>query len=227
MKWAQLAKLGRALPGVAEGIWFRTPALEVAGKSFCRLKEDGESVVFLLESIDEQEALIGAMPAIYYITDHYRGWATVLARLNVLSDAEARLRLERSWRTKAPKPLVKQRSAAMTVTIYHNPKCTKSRETLALLEQRGLKPTVIEYLKTPPSAAQLDTILKQLELEPRALMRTKEAAFEEAGLADPKLTRKQLIAAMVANPILIERPIVVSGKRAAIGRPPERVLEIL
>jgi arsenate reductase (glutaredoxin) len=115
----------------------------------------------------------------------------------------------------------------MTVTIYHNPKCTKSRETLALLEQRGLKPKVIEYLKTPPSAAQLDAILKQLGLEPRALMRTKEAAFKEAGLDDPKLTREQLIAAMAEHPILIERPIVISGKRAAIGRPPERVLEIL
>jgi len=115
----------------------------------------------------------------------------------------------------------------MTITIYHNPKCTKSRQTLALLEQRGLQPNVIEYLKSPPSAEELDAILKRLALEPRALMRSKEAAYAEAGLDDPKLTRKQLIAAMVANPILIERPIVVSGERAAIGRPPERVLEIL
>ncbi|HMI91097.1 MAG TPA: arsenate reductase (glutaredoxin), partial [Polyangiales bacterium] len=96
----------------------------------------------------------------------------------------------------------------MTVTIYHNPKCTKSRQTLALLEQRleqrGLKPTVIEYLKTPPSAEELDAILKRLALEPRELLRTKEDAYAEAGLDDPKLTRAQLIAAMVAHPILIE-----------------------
>ena len=115
----------------------------------------------------------------------------------------------------------------MNVTIYHNPKCTKSRETLALLQERGIEPTVIEYLKTPPSAAQLDAIIDQLGIEPRALLRTKEAAYKEAGLDDPKLTRKQLIAKMVANPIVIERPIVVAGKRAAIGRPPERVLELL
>jgi arsenate reductase (glutaredoxin) len=119
----------------------------------------------------------------------------------------------------------------MTVTIYHNPKCTKSRQTLALLEeqlaQRGLKPKVIEYLKTPPSAAELDAILERLELEPRALMRTKEAAYAEAGLDDPTLSRERLIAAMVAHPILIERPIVVNGERAAIGRPPEKVLDIL
>src|SRR5262245_42971698 len=109
----------------------------------------------------------------------------------------------------------------MDVTIYHNPKCTKSRETLALLEQRGIEPKVVEYLKTPPSAAELDAILERLGIEPRALLRTKEAAYVEAGLDDPKLTRKQLIAAMVANPIVIERPIVVAGQRAAIGRPPE------
>ena len=115
----------------------------------------------------------------------------------------------------------------MTVTIYHNPKCSKSRETLALLRARGVEPHVVEYLRDPPSAAELEAILKKLALEPRALLRTKEAAYREARLADPSLTRKQLIAAMVAHPIVIERPIVVHGARAAIGRPPENVLAIL
>lgn len=115
----------------------------------------------------------------------------------------------------------------MTVTIYHNPKCTKSRQTLALLEQRGIAVHVVEYLKTPPSAAELDAILERLGLEPRALMRTKEDAYAQLGLAAAELTRAQLIAAMVAHPVLIERPIVVNRTRAAIGRPPERVLEIL
>jgi arsenate reductase len=115
----------------------------------------------------------------------------------------------------------------MTVTIYHNPKCSKSRETLALLEERGVPLRIVEYLKTPPSAKELDTILKMLGLEPRALMRTKDDAYREAGLDDPKLTRAQLIAAMVEHPSLIERPIVVAGTRAAIGRPPRNVLDIL
>ena len=115
----------------------------------------------------------------------------------------------------------------MAVIIYHNPKCTKSRQTLALLEERGIEPKVIEYLKTPPSAAELSAILDKLKLEPRALMRTKDEAYSKAGLDNPKLTREQLIAAMVANPSVIERPIVVSGRNAAIGRPPENVLAIL
>jgi len=115
----------------------------------------------------------------------------------------------------------------MPVTIYHNPKCSKSRQTLELLRERGIEPRVVEYLKTPLDDEALDALLKKLGMEPRALMRTKEDAYEEAGLADAKLTRKQLIAAMVEHPILIERPIVVNGARAAIGRPPEKVLEIL
>jgi arsenate reductase len=115
----------------------------------------------------------------------------------------------------------------MTVTIYHNPKCSKSRETLALLRERGVEPRVVEYLRDPPTAAELGSILDKLGLEPRALLRTKEAAYKEAGLADSTLTRAQLIAAMVAHPSVIERPIVVHGKRAAIGRPPEKVLEVL
>lgn len=108
MTWEQLSKLGREFPEVVEDIWFRTPALKVRGKSFVRLKEDGQSVVFLLESLDEQEFLIGAQPDVYYITDHYRGYPAILARLAALRTPECRLRLERAWRLKAPRALVKQ-----------------------------------------------------------------------------------------------------------------------
>jgi len=115
----------------------------------------------------------------------------------------------------------------MTVTIYHNPRCSKSRETLALLESKGIQPQVVEYLATPPDAATLEHLLQLLQLAPRELMRQKEAEYAELGLADPALTRAQLIAAMVAHPRLIERPIVVNGERAALGRPPENVLQLL
>lgn len=108
IRWDQLCKLGLALPEVVEDIWYRTPALKIRGKAFVRIKEDGQSVVFLLESVDEQEALIEARPDIYHITDHYRGYAAVMARLSALSTAECRLRLERAWRLKAPRTLVKQ-----------------------------------------------------------------------------------------------------------------------
>ena len=115
----------------------------------------------------------------------------------------------------------------MAVTIYHNPRCSKSRETLALLRDRGIEPTVVEYLIDTPDAATLDALLKKLKLEPRDLMRRKEAPYRELGLDDPALSRQALIKAMVEHPILIERPIVVKGARAALGRPPEQVLEIL
>ena len=115
----------------------------------------------------------------------------------------------------------------MRTTIYHNPRCSKSRQTLALLEERGIGPRVVDYLKTPPSAAELKTILKKLRLRPRDLMRKGEPLYAELGLKDRDLDDDALIALMVANPILIERPIVVSGGKAAIGRPPEFVLEIL
>ena len=115
----------------------------------------------------------------------------------------------------------------MRTTIYHNPRCSKSRQTLALLEERGIAPRVVDYLKTPPSAAELKTILKKLGLRPRDLMRKGEPLYAELGLKDRDLDDDALIALMVANPILIERPIVVSGGKAAIGRPPECVLEIL
>jgi arsenate reductase len=112
----------------------------------------------------------------------------------------------------------------MAVTIYHNPRCSKSRQTLALLEEQGIAPQVVEYLKTPPDAATLRGLLQKLGLGPRDLLRQKEAA--EAGIA-LDLDGDALIEAMVAHPIVIERPIVVSGKRARLGRPPEKVLEIL
>jgi arsenate reductase len=115
----------------------------------------------------------------------------------------------------------------MTVTIYHNPRCGKSRETLRLLREHDIEPRVIEYLKTPPSAAELKNLLKKLGLSARDLLRTKEEPYKALGLSNPKLTEAQLIAAMVDHPILIERPIVVSGGKARLGRPPERVLEIL
>ena len=115
----------------------------------------------------------------------------------------------------------------MSVTIYHNPRCSKSRQTLALLNERGLEVDIVEYLKTPPDVATLAGLLDGLGLEPRDLMRKTEAAYRELGLDDPALDRAALIAAMVESPVLIERPIVVAGARVALGRPPEAVLEIL
>lgn len=112
----------------------------------------------------------------------------------------------------------------MTVTIYHNPRCTKSRQTLELLRGRGIEPTIIEYLKTPPSAAELKKLLAMLGLEARQLLRSKEA--REAGIA-ATLDEAALIDAMVKNPVVIERPIVVNGGKAALGRPPEAVTKIL
>ncbi|MBX3508600.1 arsenate reductase (glutaredoxin) [Parvibaculum sp.] len=111
--------------------------------------------------------------------------------------------------------------------IYHNPRCSKSRETLALLEAKGLAPKVVEYLKEPPSADELKAILKKLKMGPRDLMRKGEAVYKELRLDNEKLTDEKLIGAMVENPILIERPIVVMGAKARIGRPPESVLDIL
>lgn len=115
----------------------------------------------------------------------------------------------------------------MSVTIYHNPRCSKSRQTLQLLQDKGIEPEVVEYLQTPPDAATLDDFLTKLGMEPRELMRRKEAPYKELNLADEGLDRAALIKAMVENPILIERPIVVKGGKVAIGRPPESVLEIL
>ena len=115
----------------------------------------------------------------------------------------------------------------MAVTIYLNPRCSKSRQALALLEEHGHAPMIIAYPETPPDAATLKAILTKLGLAPRELMRRKEAAYKENGLDDDGLSKDALIAAMVAHPILIERPIVVNGTKAALGRPPEQVLAIL
>ena len=115
----------------------------------------------------------------------------------------------------------------MTVKIYHNPRCSKSRQTLQLVQDQGVDLEIIEYLKTPPSAAELKTILGLLGISPRALMRRGENIYDEMGLSDPGLSDPALVAAMAANPILIERPIVVAGGKAALGRPPEAVLDIL
>lgn len=115
----------------------------------------------------------------------------------------------------------------MSIVIYHNPRCSKSRETLQLLQERGIEPEVVEYLKSPPSKSRLKQILKMLNMEPRQLMRRNEAEYQALGLEDTALSREQLVEAMVNYPKLIERPIVVNGDRAALGRPPQQVLEIV
>lgn len=115
----------------------------------------------------------------------------------------------------------------MSVEIYHNPRCSKSRQTLQVLKDSGVEPEVVEYLKTPPDRATLERILDMLGMQPRDLMRKKEKEYKENNLSDPALSRDQLIDAMLAQPKLIERPIVIKNGKAAIGRPPEKVLEIL
>ncbi len=113
------------------------------------------------------------------------------------------------------------------VTIYHNPRCSKSRQTLALLRDRGVEPNVVEYLNEAPDAATLEKIINMLGIEPIDLIRKKEKLYKELGLDKKQGDRRALIKAMAAHPALIERPIVVKGKRARLGRPPEKVLEIL
>jgi len=113
------------------------------------------------------------------------------------------------------------------ITLYHNPRCSKSRAALELLDRHGVQPAIVEYLETPPTQETLAALLDMLGLEPRELMRAHEREYTEAGLDDPALTRAQLIAAMVEHPKLIERPIVVRDGKAIIGRPPEKVLELL
>jgi len=114
------------------------------------------------------------------------------------------------------------------VTIYHNPRCSKSRETLALLQERGIEPEVVLYLQTPPANDTLHILLQKLGMQSaRQLMRTKEPLYQTLGLAEGSQSETELIAALVNHPILIERPIVINGDRARIGRPPEAVLDIL
>jgi arsenate reductase len=115
----------------------------------------------------------------------------------------------------------------MTVRIYHNPRCSKSRQTLELLQSHKATPEIVEYLKDPPSVATLRQLLDLLGMEPRDLMRKKESEYKESGADNPDLSREQLIELMVQHPKLIERPIVVANGKAAIGRPPEQVLTIL
>ena len=115
----------------------------------------------------------------------------------------------------------------MQVTIYHNPRCSKSRATLELLKNNGIEPRIIEYLKTPPDVKTLKDILAKLGMQPRELMRKNEPAYLDAGLDNEKLRNDALIKAMIDHPILIERPIVVANNKAAIGRPPESVLKII
>ena len=115
----------------------------------------------------------------------------------------------------------------MSVTIYHNPRCTKSRQTLELLCRQGFEPNIIEYLKNPPGKSELTRILALLGLGPRELIRKKEAAYKDNGLDSPSLSDEQLVDALIAHPRLIERPIVLANGKATIGRPPENVLDII
>jgi len=113
----------------------------------------------------------------------------------------------------------------MSATIYHNPRCTKSRIALALIRERGIDPTIVEYLKSPPSESELRKILAKLGKSPKEIVRRKEA--KESGINPDTLSNTALINAMIRNPIIIERPIVVNGAKAVLGRPPENVLTIL
>jgi len=115
----------------------------------------------------------------------------------------------------------------MSVEIWHNPRCSKSRETLKLLEDNQVSPKVFLYLEEKPNAKLISDILNKLDISARELLRKSEDAYKEQNLKDKDLTDKQLIAAMVKEPKLIQRPIVVKGKQAKLGRPPEQVLEIL
>lgn len=115
----------------------------------------------------------------------------------------------------------------MSVKIYHNPRCSKSRQTLQLIKEQGIEPEIIEYLNTPPTASELSDILDKLDMQPRDLMRKKEPEYKQTGMNDESLGRDALIAGMVDTPKLIERPIVLANDKAAIGRPPEDVLAIL
>jgi len=126
-----------------------------------------------------------------------------------------------------PNSRYREETSMSEIQIYHNPRCSKSRQTLALLQQQGIEPSVIEYLKDVPSAADIESLLSKLGITARELLRTKEDAYKEHNLSDASLSDADIIRAMVASPKLIERPIVVNGNQARIGRPPEQVLEII
>lgn len=113
------------------------------------------------------------------------------------------------------------------IQLYHNPRCSKSRQALELLQARGITPAIVAYLESPPSPTALRELLAKLDMTPRELLRKGEDAYKDNNLADPSLGDDAIIAAMVAHPKLIERPIAVNGNRAVVGRPPERVLELL
>ena len=115
----------------------------------------------------------------------------------------------------------------MSITIYHNPRCSKSRQTKQILDERNLDAEVVEYLKTPPDSATLKSLLSKLGIPARELLRTHETEYKETGLDNLELSEEQIIDTMIKHPILIERPIVVSGNKAIIGRPPEKILDIL
>ena len=115
----------------------------------------------------------------------------------------------------------------MSITIYHNPKCSKSRQTLKLLEEQATGIDVIEYLKNPPTVKKLKEVLSLLKIPPRELMRKKETEYKELMLSNSNLSDKDLIESMVKHPILIERPIVLANGKAALGRPPENILNII
>ena len=113
------------------------------------------------------------------------------------------------------------------IIIWHNPRCSKSRGTLELLRRRGIEPETVDYQQNPPDTVELSRVLELLGLHPRELMRRDEPEYAQLDLDEPALTRDQLIAAMVAHPVLIQRPVVLANGKAAIGRPPEAVLDIL
>ena len=115
----------------------------------------------------------------------------------------------------------------MTVTIYHNPRCSKSRETLRLLEARGIRPQIVEYLNTPPTEAELKNLIAMLGIRPRELVRKGEPEYKQARLDEPNSSDTEIIRALAKHPKLMQRPIVVANRKAALGRPPENVLKIL
>jgi arsenate reductase len=142
-------------------------------------------------------------------------------------EGRCRSRIREEKITHRAEEVGRTQTSMSTVTIYHNPRCSTSRKTLDLIRAKGIEPEIIEYLKSPPTASELDRILSLLKMEPRDLMRKKEDEYKTLKLDRSDLTRKDLIKAMIDHPILIERPIVLSKGKAALGRPPESVAAIL